>query len=113
MTPYSVEIRENSSGDVRRVHMAWEPGAYSVGWADGESGSMYTWKHGNCDCNLHALWAAAKDQSPSFMGCYRIPLTRVPFSCEHTMPPQRYTALRAFVEGRVIDLQTGDEARAA
>ena len=87
---YSVDIRLNETGEIRRIDMPKNVGLYAVGWCDGDDGSLYSWRQMYCDCNLG--WLAWGERN-----------TRG--TCAHSMPTKKYTALKAYLsDGREVEL---------
>lgn len=110
MNLYEVDILDIRSGETKRCPTL-------TGWSANAEDSLRMWRTKMCDCNLGGYYARRSIQdgntgetiySAHEMSAYNFR------PCDHSMPPQRFQALRAYLaDGRVIDLRSGETTRAA
>ena len=110
MITYMIDILDIKSGEVKRVD------SY-VGWTEF---SPKVYRETMCDCNLAAVRnreiAVQKDGQRRIQDC-----THAAYywrmkngGCDHSMPPTRMKALKAYLmDGRVYDFERGEFIKAA
>jgi hypothetical protein len=104
MNFYDVDILDTKSGETKRCPML-------CGWMEGEDGSIEMWRTKMCDCNLGGYHARLqyKDSRTGEVSWAQHSFSAEQFvkACgDHSMPPKRFIALKAYLrDGRVIDLQ--------
>jgi hypothetical protein len=106
---YSVDITELSTGITRRVPMACP-------WSD--TASPFTWSERMCDCNIAGYfnkgYLILQEGKPEELvwrlydsHTYSSGIWREHNSCDHTMPPTRFSVSDAHIsDGRLVALQS-------
>jgi hypothetical protein len=102
MNFYDVDILDTQSGETKRCPML-------TGWSDRPEGSLQMWRTKMCDCNLGGYYQriTSIDQKTGET-CYAAHEMSAYYfkGCDHSMPPKRFIALKAYLlDGRVIDLE--------
>ena len=102
MNLYEVDILDTQSNETKRCPML-------TGWMDGPQGSILMWRTKMCDCNLGGYHRRIemRDQTTGETRYAAHEMSAYQFKgCDHSMPPKRFVALKAYLlDGRIIDLQ--------
>lgn len=102
MNLYEVDILDTTTNETKRCPML-------CGWMDGPKGSIVMWRTKMCDCNLGGYFKRIemRDQQSGEVRYAALEMSAYQFKgCDHSMPPKRFQALKAYLlDGRIIDLQ--------
>lgn len=109
MMTYELDILDVQSGEVKRVDSF-------VGWTEY---SPKVYREGMCDCNLAGTRDRELIQTNFGLSVEAHELASYKWrakngACDHSMPPKRMKALKAYLQdGRVYDFDKGEFLKAA